>query len=216
MKKSTAIACALFLVVLTVQAQAAAKWSAGVKGGVNMGDLSGDDAPDDTSMRNGFMGGAFVGAEFAEGFGVRLEGLYVMKGATAPDDSLTTVDVTTKVDYIEFPVLFVASFPSGEKVNLSVFAGPTFAFTVNAEAEAEGYGSEDISDFVKGFEFGAAFGAGFEYKLSSASIIIDARYSLGATSAAEDDVDTGETIDVKNRGIGIMAGVSFPLGGGGQ
>ena len=211
MKKFTAIVCALALVAFAAQSQAATKWSAGVKGGVNMADLSGDDV-ENTSMKTGFMGGAFAEAGFTEDFGLRIEGLYVMKGAEV-DSSGTTG--TLKADYIEFPVLFVAKFPAGEKLKLSIFAGPTFGFNINAESESQGV-TVDYSDDTKSFEFGAAIGAGGEIMMSSFSIVFDARYSLGATTIAESYEDNNITYepDIKTNGIGIMAGLSFPLGGG--
>jgi hypothetical protein len=210
MKKFNAIVCTLFFVALAAQVQAAAKWGAGVKGGVNLGDVSGDDAPDDTNMRTGFIGGAFAQADFTEEIGARLEALYVMKGA---ETDSAGVESKLKLDYIEIPVLFVVNFEAGEKAGFNIFAGPTFAFKVGAEVE-EGGVTVDLDDEIKGFEFGAAFGAGFAYQLNSASIILDARYSLGATTVAEEV--GGSEPDLKTRGIGIMAGVSFPLGGGAE
>jgi hypothetical protein len=201
----------MLLTGFAASANAAAQWSAGIKGGVNLADLSGDDVTD-TSMRNGFMGGAFAQADFTDQFGARLEALYVMKGAKETDDSLL-VDVTEKLDYIEFPLLFVANLTSSETFGLNIFAGPTFAFNISANLEADGYDSLDIKDFVESFEFGAAVGAGLEYKLTSMSLTFDARYSLGASSIAKDDETTGESFDVKNRGIGLMVGAKFPLGG---
>ena len=212
MKKFMAIACVMLWVGSAAGANAA-EWSAGVKGGINIASLSGDDAGD-TNSRTGFVGGAFAQADVSDEFGFRLEALYVMKGATETVDSLSTpIDVTLKVDYLEFPLLFVFNLASGEKVGLNIFGGPTFAFNIGADAEVDGLGSADLGDFVKGFEFGATIGAGIEYQLTSMSLTFDARYSLGASTIAEDDESTGESADVKNRGIGLMVGAKFPLGG---
>ncbi|HEU4364890.1 MAG TPA: porin family protein [Candidatus Krumholzibacteria bacterium] len=208
MKKFVLSTCVMGLLVMGAVPADAAKW-AGFKGGVNMADVSGDDVEalvGDTEMRNGFSGGAFFGVGIGEQFGVQIEGLYVMKGAKA-DDAGT--EVTLKTDYIEFPILFVAKLPAGDKLNFNLFGGPTLGFNIKAEVE-EGGVTTDIKDDTKSFEFGAAIGAGFEYMLESFSIIADVRYSLGASSILEDV--GGESIDAKNRGIGIMAGVSFPIG----
>jgi opacity protein-like surface antigen len=215
MKKFMAIVCVMALAGFAANADAA-NWSAGFKGGVNLANLSGDDAGD-TSMRNGFMGGAFVQNLVGDEFGFRIEALYVMKGAKEDVDSLAVpLEVTAKLDYLEFPVLFVFNLTSSEKMGFNLFAGPTFAFNISANAEADGYDSVDIDEFVKGFEFGAAIGAGLEYKLTSWSFTFDARYSLGASTIAEDNEFTGEAPDLKNRGIGLMVGAKFPLGGGSQ
>ena len=208
MKKFVLSTCVMALLVMGAVPADAAKW-AGFKGGVNMADISGDDVEDlvgDTEMRNGFSGGAFFGVGIGEQFGVQIEGLYVMKGAKADSSG---VEATLKLDYIEFPILFVAKLPAGDKLNFNLFAGPTLAFKIKSEVDVEGV-TFDLDDDTKGFEFGAAIGAGFEYLLESFSIIADARYSLGASSVFEDV--GGVSIDAKNRGIGIMAGVSFPIG----
>ena len=208
MKAVVGVLCAALLVA----ANAEAKKYAGVKGGVNMGDFGGDDAPDNSSTRTGFSGGAFYGLGINDQFDVRGEVNYVQKGAEGEvmADDGDIHDGIYKLDYVEIPVLFVANFPVGEKFGLSLFAGPTFAFNTTAEVEIPSHNETEELDNVKGFDFGAAIGGGVEYKLSSFSIIADVRYSLGASSVSEDVA--GESIDVKNRGIGIMGGVAFPLG----
>ncbi len=194
---------------LATNADASAMY-AGVKGGVNIASLSGD-GTDGLDSRTGFTGGAFYGFEFAKNFDVRIEGLYTQKGAEGefviPGDDHSH-ESKVKLDYIEFPVLFVANFPAGEKAAFNLFAGPTFGFNTTAEVEViEHNETEDLSDEVSSFEFGAAIGGGVEYAMSSFSLLLDVRYSLGATNIP----DEGDT-DLKNRGIGIMAGVKFPLG----
>jgi len=194
MKRLLVLVMATVMATFAVQAQAAT-W-AGFKGGVNLGSVSGFDG---TDTRTGLSGGAFIGTAINETFGFQLEGLYVMKGFTVDD-------ATAKLDYIEFPILFVANFPTGDKLGFNIFGGPTLGFNIKAEIE-EGGETDDMKDSTESFEFGAAIGGGFGYKLSSFSIVGDVRYTLGATTFSKDDTD-----DPKNHGIGIMAGVSFPLG----
>jgi Outer membrane protein beta-barrel domain len=205
----------LCVAMLVVAANAdAKKMVAGVKGGVNMADFGGDDAPDNSSMRTGISVGAFYGFGINDQFGVRGEVNYVQKGDEG-DVQTEDGDIHTgtyKFDYVEIPLLFVAGFPAGDKFAFSIFGGPTFAFNTTAEVEIPAHNvTEDLSEITKGFEFGAAIGGGIEYMLSSFSIIADLRYSLGASTIIDDG--SGDSIDVKNNGIGIMAGVQFPLGG---
>jgi hypothetical protein len=211
MKELSAIALALLLVAPATAARSAAKWSAGVKGGVNLGDLAGEDAPDETSLRTGFMGGAFVQVDLSEEAGLRVEGLWVQKGAEFADSLfILPVEGTVEIEYIELPVLFVVNLSAGGKGAFEIFAGPTFAFNTSASAEGNGR-SVDLNG--NNFEFGVAFGAGVEYAWPTVSIVIDGRYSLGATSIIEDDEATSGSVDLLNRGIGIMAGLAFPLTG---
>lgn len=218
MRKFVAVLSAVALIGFASQASAQGMY-AGVKGGVNFGNLGGEDAPDDTSMRTGFQGGLFVGKDVSEQFGFRLEGLYVQKGAKADVDlGGGPVEVTLKADYIEFPLLFVLNFKGGETLGFNLFAGPTFGFNINGQQEADGGESEDI-DNMQSFEFGAAIGAGIAKQMASGkSIGLDVRYQLGATSIFE-DVDTpAGTVeaDVKTRNIGVMAFFQVPLGGSAQ
>jgi hypothetical protein len=192
------------MIAFAAQAQAQGMY-AGIKGGVNIANVGGDDAPDGTSSRTGFMGGLFIGKNVSENIGFRLEGLYVQKGAKGG-----TPEVTEKLDYIEFPLLFVYTFPAGETLDFNLFAGPTFGFNMNAKVE-----DTDIGDQIKSFEFGAAIGAGIEHKMASGKGLgLDVRYSLGATSIAEDVTVGTETVSpsIKNHGVGIMASFSIPLG----
>ncbi len=209
MKKLILSMCVLSLVSIGVSQASAAKW-AGVKGGINMADFSGSDAPDNTDMRNAFAGGAFFGWGINQQFGIQIEGLYMSKGAKGKDDSGgTPVDVTLKLDYIEFPILLAVRFPAGEKLAFDIFAGPTLGFNIKAEVEEEGT-TVDFKDDTESFEFGATFGGGFYYMLESFSILADVRYGMGATTVAKDV--NGESTDLKNKGIGIMLGVAFPIG----
>jgi len=198
--------CAAMLVGSLGDAEAGTKYF-GVKGGVNIADMTGNDA-EGLGSRNGFIGGAFFGVDFAEGFGVRIDGLYVQKGAEGPfpTDDGDIHNTVFKLDYIEFPVLFTVGFPAGENFAVNLVAGPTFGFNTTAEAEIEEHGTEEVAG-AESFEFGAAFGGGLEYILSSFSIIADVRYAIGATSIVED-------VDAKNAGVGVMLGVKFPLGAG--
>jgi hypothetical protein len=211
MKRFLATACAVALVAFAAQANAA--MYGGIKAGANFANITGDDAPDDTSMRTGFQGGLFVGTNVSEQFGFRLEGLWVQKGAKFDQDFGGTIgvkEVSAKLDYIEFPLLFVLNFAGGETLGFNLFAGPTFGFNISATTEVDGGDSDDI-DNVKSFEFGAAIGAGIAKKMASGkSIGLDVRYSLGATSVIE-DVGSVST-DLKNTGIGLMAFFQVPFG----
>ena len=190
---------------------ATVRWSLGVKGGVNFADLSGDISFDETSSRVGFIGGVFAEAGFTDEVGLRLEALSVAKGTDFTQFIVnTSVDGTVQLGYIEFPVLLVIHFPPGPRTtSFSFFVGPTFGFNTSSEVETAGLGF-DIDDAVEGFEFGGTFGAGFEYALSSLSLVFDIRYSFGITDAIE-DMTQGNNIEVSTRGIGVMAGVAFPL-----
>jgi hypothetical protein len=184
-------------------------------------------------MKPGFVGGAYATAHVNEMFGVRLEALYFKKGGKGDNsgellmydefDVLQgAIDIsgenTLTLDYFEIPLLAVLSFPAGESAAFEVFAGPAIAFNTKAEFETEvtlsvpGYsetetGKVDLSDDIKGTDFGGVLGAGFTFNLTSVSLFAEARWTMGFTKV-DDSADPG---DIKNSAFGFMAGVGIPL-----
>jgi hypothetical protein len=204
-------------ILLAGAAAHAAAWQVGIKGGVAVQKLGGDDVnSDQVENRTGFVGGAYVQSDVSRNFGVRLETLYFMKGAAA--DS-ADVSATIKLDYIEFPLLAVAHVPVSEKARVDIFGGPTFAFNTGAKFEASlgaASASFDIGDAIKGFDFGLTFGGGLSFDVGSAVVGIDGRYGFSLQSIADSDFlnDNGGNgdADVKNKGFAIMASVGMPVG----
>jgi hypothetical protein len=180
-----------------------------MKGGVNFAELWRANGGLDITDRTGFMGGGFVQAAFTPHAGLRIEGLWVSKGAEFASD-----DSSVEIDYLEFPILFVIGIPAGANTAFSVFVGPTFGANTSATSNKNGT-SVDIDNYLVGFEFGIAMGIGFQYSFSSISVVVDGRYAAGLNSAFVDSSHRGWS-QMSNRGIGIMAGVAFPLGTGVQ
>lgn len=195
----------IFALLPMSSAMAQLSWEGGVKGGISMANMYGDDVPDNTSMKIGAAGGAFVTAHINEMLGVRLEVLYVQKGTEFEDSVGTTVEtLKLKLDYIEIPLLAVAQFEAAEKMMVNVYAGPALGILASAKAE-----DEDIKDFTKSMDFGITGGAGFTYAMEAFSILLEARYTLGLMTV--DDTEAEE--DVKNGNFSIMGGFSIPFGG---
>lgn len=206
MKRILFLMCTALVVVASAEARAE-KVTVGVKAGGNFGDFAGDDAPENLSGRSAFQGGGFVQWPINERLSVRGNVLYVQKGAEG-DIVVEDGDTHTalfKLDYIDIPVEFVASFPLGEtKFGYNVFAGPSFNFNMKADAAIEGHGTEELEG-VKSFEFGAVVGIGLTYALEKFSLLAEGRYSMSVTSLSDDD-------DIKNRGVGVLGGLVFPIG----
>jgi hypothetical protein len=222
MKKMTTASLLVGLFLVAAPGAWAAQNQIGVKGGIAVQKLGGDDVEgDDLESRTGFVGGAYFQRDFSENFGLRVEGLYFMKGASVDSAGL---EVTFKLDYIEFPVLLMGHLPFGDSGRLSLFGGPTFGFNVNSELEASAFGasaSVDIGDAIASFEMGLTFGAGISFDVGPVIVGVDGRYGFGLTSIIDDSADLdddgipdfgGEDLDVKNQGFAVMASLGFPLG----
>lgn len=206
MKRLFMITSAIVLAAFASTASAD-RITGGLKAGANFGDFAGDDRPENLTTRTAFQGGGFVQCPINQRLGVRGEVLYVQKGAEG--DFLTDDgDIHTalyKLDYIDIPVLFVASFPAGSsKFGFNVFVGPSFNFNLSAKAAVEEHGTLDQD--VRSFEFGAAVGAGATYALEKCSLLADVRYSMGVTSVSD------HVGDITNSDIGVMGGIAFPIG----
>ena len=200
-------------------AASAATHEIGVKGGVAMQKLGGEPLDDyEIENRTGFVGGAYFQGNFSRNLGLRVEALYFMKGAAA--DS-ADIDVTLKLDYVEFPVLLVGQIPLSETARLNLFGGPTFSFNTTSEVEVSigGFsGTLDLGDGIKGFDFGLTFGAGLSFDVGSAVLGIDGRYGFGLSTVIDEDeladqgITVGEDDEVKNQGFAFMASIGVPIG----
>ena len=122
-----------------------------------------------------------------------------------------------KLDYFEFPLLAVGSFPAGEKVRIDLFGGPTLAFNTSAKIRLEFLGEEeddDIKSDTKSTDFGVAVGAGLTILAGeSVNVVLDGRYTIGLTNWV--DVENA-TDEIKNNSLAFMAGLSFPIGQGAE
>ena len=194
---------AAWIMVLGATSTGAAEWTMGAKAGVNLAEISGD-IDGETSLHTGGQGGAFVQAGFNDRWAGRLEMLYVAKGVKV-ENAGTTIDVMN--GYIEFPLLAVFEFWTDGMVTPSLFAGPTFGFNISENIEFGESSSDDGA--IEGFELGATFGAGLEIPAGRLSIVMDGRYSLGLSDVSDTLLPGDET--ARNRGMGIMAGIAFPI-----
>jgi hypothetical protein len=139
------------------------------------------------------MGGAFSQFGISDYFAMRIELLYSGKGANA---SWGSSEVTLMLDYVEIPVVAVATLPAGESF-YDLFAGPAIAFRTRASLD----GQNRSQDF-ESIDYGIALGIGGRFGAGNAVLILESRYTLGL--AQVDDKQ-------KNRAFGLMVGFAFPL-----
>ncbi|MDH4157876.1 MAG: PorT family protein [candidate division Zixibacteria bacterium] len=208
----------LFALSAFAQDEAVGLTGKGLKVGVNMADLAGDDA-EGWDMKIGFGGGGFITYHFTPQFAVQPEVLYMMKGAK------TAADLKWKADYIEIPILLKFTPQMQGNLKPAIFAGPAVAMLMSAKLSNGG--SIDIKDGLKSMDVGIAFGAGAAIQMETMTITFDARYTMGMTKFVDykewnktmeelaEDLEGFEwgalTEDpkVKNTNISVMVGVSF-------
>jgi hypothetical protein len=193
MKKLLVLVIALFAICFSTYSQV----SVGVKGGLNLSNVNGDDVAD-MDMRASFHLGGYLNYAFSEKLSLQPELLYNSMGAKESEDGY---DFTYKLSYITIPVNLVYSFG-----NFNLHAGPQFGFLASAKAELEGNGDsieEDVKDQFKGTDFGFGIGAGANFGKLNATL----RYVAGLSSIADDgDVDAKNSLIQLSLGYRIFGG----------
>ncbi len=172
----------------------------GISAGANFANFVDTDASVDS--RTGVMAGLTYGIAVPMSPVTIQPGVfYAQKGATLSDGDIET---TTKLDYIEIPVIAKFDFIlDNPMLTPHVFFGPYAGFTLNAEQEVSDgntSGSVDIGDQVKDTDIGVVVGAGADIN----KFRIGIRYSVGLTDVAETDIFNG-----KNGVLSLVAGINL-------
>lgn len=191
--------------IVALSVAASAQLSIGIKGGLNLAKVTGDDA-DGTDGRTSFHLGAYLTFDVSDKFAIQPELLYNSIGAKSEssyfDDDLgdITAEETYKLNYISVPVMFL--YKITPQVNIQ--AGPQFNFLASAKDKYEisydggsASGDEDIKDQFKGLDLGFNVGLGANFGKLNAS----ARYCLGLSNIAD-----AEDADLKNAVIQVSLG----------
>ncbi len=207
---------AVLLVAFVASPGLAQSLSAGVRGGVSIANVTGDDISD-TSSKLGFVGGAFLGVDLHEYFRIQFEGQYVQKGAEEEEMGVT---VKTKLDYIEFMVPFTLTIPTNSAIAPRLYAGPALGIEASCSVSVEGTflgetldESADCDDDAdaaarKSTDFSVFFGGGVDIAVGSGAITLDVLYDLGLSSLDDSAFDA----DIKNKNLLVMAGYRFFFG----
>lgn len=206
-KRLTTAALSIFMIVsygLIHQVNAQSPIDFGVKGGVNIANLSSDD---DLDSRTGIHAGLVLDFSLPLlPIGVESGIYYTQKGAEFTEEGIT---VTGKLDYIEVPVLAKISLGPPGPFSPHVVVGPYAAFNTKAEFEASSGSaslSEDFSDQTSDLDFGAIAGVGADFNLGLTKLNVSARYSYGFSNINDSDFEVDEE---NNRVFMISAGIMF-------
>jgi Outer membrane protein beta-barrel domain len=178
MKKTLFIAVMLFA-AKGILAQHTTQF--GVKGGVNFANLKIQNASEG-DHRVGLHLGALAHIHISRRFALQPEIMYSAQGR---EQSINNIDYTTRLSYINVPVL--AQYMAGSGFRLQT--GPQVGFLVDAES-ATGNVEIDVSDNYEKVDVSWAFGASY---LTTSRIGFDARYNLGLTN-----INDGNQ-EIKNR-----------------
>ena len=183
----------------------------GVKGGVNLSKVTGDDIGE-SDFRTSFHLGLFMEIPLTERFSFQPEVLYSGQGFTAitrDQNNIFDVDdnVEYQLNYIQVPLMAKLYLVKG----LYAEAGPQFGFKVNEEIDykpAQEGGSSNIDpddSYIKGFDTNVAVGAGYKF---DNGFSLSARYTHGLTNMFKDET-IFKNVDAKNSVWQFGVGFSF-------
>lgn len=177
--------------------------SFGLKGGLNVANMSSDSLSGTEGLAGVAIGG-YVSLGLLPNIAVQPEILFSQKGCKESGDlGGVPWEATTRINYLEIPVL--AKISLGAIVKPYVLAGPYFSTMMGATGEATlgGIsGSLDISDLFKSSDFGLTFGAGVQTPIK---LSVEARYSVGLSSIDKYEPDE----NLKNQNISLLIGYSI-------
>jgi Outer membrane protein beta-barrel domain len=183
----------------------------GVKAGLNIATVGGRDAGGQsvTSFNAGIFGTFNVAGLLA----LQPELLYSIKGYKMSYAELAKIgpvpvgagDVTSKISYLEIPVLIKLNTSSFRIIKPNIFAGPEIAFKLNGTMTA-GLSSQgqNITN-VTSTDFGIIVGAGADINLPMATLIVDIRYDYGMRVL----YSYSNPPDLKNRVLSLNAGIEL-------
>jgi hypothetical protein len=223
MKKLTFSVAALLALFFSMSASA--QHRIGIIGGLNVANLDADfDEAVEVSSSTVFGVGGVLDLRLSENFSLHLQPMYLQKGARVTD-TVDKIEFPFKYAFLELPVFLKAEF--GSAVRPYIMAGPTVGYLLSAELEGEYSGltfKGDMKEVTESIDFGLGFGAGVSYPISTVSIFVEGRYTLGLSNMQKggtfeisagpivEEITWDKDVDAyKNRGIQIMAGVTFAL-----
>jgi hypothetical protein len=188
-------------------------------GGLNLARFDTEITPSEKlSNYTGIGLGGILDLRLANNVALRLQPMYLQKGAKLESDELPDVEFKIKLAYIELPMLLKLAFGKGAS-RPYLLAGPALGFSTSAKIAVKAFGAPELAvdakEFFKKIDFTLALGAGLSLAAGRNAIFVEGRYAFGIANIAEDVTDEQGAVvegNVKTRGIQIMAGVLFPLG----
>lgn len=192
MKKILLTAVVMLASVASYAQQAVGTFTLQPKIGMNVASLTKCDGCD---PRIGLAAGVEAEYQATDIFSVSAGLIYSMQGNKAKAEGVTQ---TTKLDYINIPILANVYVTKGLAVKLGVQP----AFNVNDKVKLSGSGAsieaEDVG--AESFDFSIPVGLSYEFN----NVVIDARYNFGVTNIAEGG-------DAKNSVFQFTLGYKFAL-----
>jgi len=228
------------------------KWQLGLKAGFNIASFSGDSpgvwlSGSDFRVsgtlldsNTGFVGGGYARRQISPRFALELDLLYSQKGGSGAVTGQVLLEqesvgaqpmiadingtMDANIDYVELPLLAMATLPSSDNTDIGLYGGVGFGFVTNATARIQGEarttlsdGSDRTQDFdnlynirekVRDNDFTGILGGNIEWTTGHGRIMLEARYSFSFRT-----IDQSGESQVGNSVFAMMIGFAWPKGG---
>ena len=214
---------AVLLVIVAAAPAVAVSFDTGFKTGTCIANLSGDipGLGSDFTTRYGFAGGVFFDFKLSERLSIQPEAMYMQKGSWIKNQTFQVVlpegtfegetDYEFRLWYFEFPLLAKYTMRRESFLSPFLFTGPAFSYSqrliidVSQTIGRYSFGvRDDISEDLKGWDFGVIFGGGLHCSFGGFSVFIEGRYNLGLRNLN----NTEDDADIKNRAISALVGLN--------
>lgn len=212
MKSLQKIIALAFVSVLISSAAFAQTSESGIKGGLNLSNMSTDGSSDD-NLRPGIHVGVFNKIGFTEQFAVQPELLYSTKGLKMNYDDEAFADGESRfnINYIDLPVKFVFNLSEDFSFEFGPYVSYLLSSNIETDAEVLDYFDIDETDEIDRDNFnvwgyGLTGGLGFEMN----PFIFGFNYQMGLSPVAKDDTDAEAMLgDAKNNVIQLYVGIKL-------
>jgi len=172
--------------------------------------ISGSDALD---ARSTFAGGGVLDLGFNDKFGLRIEPMFVSKGAKATHRNAYwgSIDGTMfDLKYIEFPVMARYNLPSKSEAHGYLLGGVGLGFATKLEAELSQAGTTETVDFgdvLSSTDLSVDLGIGFSLPQGTNRWTFDGRAAIGVTN-----INNGGTVTFNGAPLVVPATTTHTLG----
>jgi hypothetical protein len=182
----------------------------GAQVGYSRADLTGENA-NLVDSRQGAITGVYFHLPLNRVASVRPEVVFSVKGGsivTGIQDSPDLAMVDIELAYLELPLLARLTLPRG-RFRPAVFGGPSVGVQIGCDllittptTSVDGTCGENVTGVAE-WDYGWVAGAAIEMHLPRTTLALQGRYSAGLRSVVEGPVD------LKNRGLAILFGLTF-------
>jgi hypothetical protein len=183
----------------------------GVKAGLNLSNMSVEDASDKT-LKTGFHAGVFTKMPFTDVLSVQPELLFTTKGVKYSFDNLLAEGETNfNLNYIELPINLVYNLSEDFEFHLGPYIGYLANANVDASTEILNFIEIDTGDNIdrdhfKSFDLGLTAGLNFSLE----QFVFGFKYNLGLTPVAKDNFPAQTILgDARNSVIQLYGGIKF-------